>query len=117
MARQLEDLGHKQEETTVITKILHSLPATFHPMISAWDSVPKEEQTLAKLLPRLIKEELAQSFSELKVSDNEVSAILYAKKSKYNKNLKQDKKSSKESALTATKKSTRLDNARSLNEK
>lgn len=29
MAKQLEDLGHKQDETTLITKVLHSLPSSF----------------------------------------------------------------------------------------
>lgn len=93
MARQLEDLGHKQDETTIITKILHSLPANFRSMISAWDSVSKNEQTLVNLLPRLMKEEqLARSFGELKVSGDDESVALYMKKSKHVKKLKQDKK-------------------------
>ncbi|XP_019700262.1 uncharacterized protein LOC109504512 [Harpegnathos saltator] len=96
MARQLEDLGHKQDEITVITKILHSLPASFRSMISAWDSVSRNEQTLANLLSRLMKEEnFAQSFSELKVSGGDESTALYAKKSKYFKKSKPDKKTFK----------------------
>lgn len=43
MARQLEELGHKQERITLVTKVLHSLPSSFRNLISAWDSVPKQE--------------------------------------------------------------------------
>lgn len=65
-------------------------------MITAWDSVTKQEQTLANLLPRLMKEEqLAKSFSELKVNDDDESAVLYTKKSKYLKKHKPDKKTFK----------------------
>lgn len=35
MAQQLEELGHKQEEVTLITKVLHSLPSSFRNLISA----------------------------------------------------------------------------------
>lgn len=96
MARQLEDVGHKQDETTIITKILHSLPVSFRSVISAWDSVPRNEQRLANLLPRLMKEEqLAKSFGELKINSEDESVALCAKKSKHVKKPKQDKKTFK----------------------
>lgn len=44
MARKLEDLGHKQDEVAIITKTLHSLPSSYRHVISAWDSMPPEQQ-------------------------------------------------------------------------
>lgn len=85
MARQLEDLGHKQTEMSLVTKVLHLLPSNFRHVISAWDSMPQNEQTMANLLPRLLKEEvLNSSMSKLKIDDND-SAALYSKHMKYTK--------------------------------
>lgn len=78
MARQLEDLGHKQEKVTLITKVLHSLPESFRSLISAWDSVPKEEQTMKNLLPRLMKEELLnKGMAGLHLDDVDVQVVRY----------------------------------------
>lgn len=83
MARQLEDIGHKQTEISLITKVLHSLLCNFRHVISAWDSLQQNEQTMANLLPRLLKEEvLNSSMSKLKVDDND-SVALYSKQGKY----------------------------------
>lgn len=95
MAQQLEDLGQKQSKTTIITKVLHSLPASFRGVITAWDSVAREQQTMENLLPRLLKEEqLAKSFGQLKIADNDESAALYAKGSK-STNYKKSKQTKK----------------------
>lgn len=88
MARQLEDLGHKQEEATLITKVLHSLPESFRNLISAWDSVPEEEQTMTNLLPRLMKEELLnKGMAGLHLNDVDTGSALYSngKRSQNNK--------------------------------
>jgi len=83
MAKQLSDLGQKQDETVVITKVLTSLPAKYRHVISAWDSLPKIEQTMINLLPRLLKEEeLYKGIADLKLSDDEDSAALYSKSNK-----------------------------------
>lgn len=79
MARQLDEFGHKQEEVTLITKMLHSLPPSFRNLISAWDSVPEEEQT-KNLLPRLLKEELLnKGLTELNLDDADTGNALYSK--------------------------------------
>jgi len=44
MARQLEDLG-QQDETTIITKILHTLPVSYHSIISAWFGTKTRTET------------------------------------------------------------------------
>lgn len=80
MARQLEELGHKQEEVTLITKVLHSLPSSFRNLISAWDSVPEGEQTMKNLLPRLMKEELLnKGLTDLNLDDADTGNALYNK--------------------------------------
>lgn len=85
MARQLEDLGHKQTEVSLITKVLHSLPSSYRHILSAWDSVPQNEQTMANLLPRLLKEELLNdNMSKLKLEDKG-SAAMYSKHTKMHK--------------------------------
>lgn len=79
MARQLEDLGHKQEEVTLVTKVLHSLPESFRNLISAWDSVPEKEQTMKNLLPRLMKEELLnKGMAALHLDDVDTGSALYS---------------------------------------
>lgn len=80
MARQLKDLGHKQDEVTQITKVLHSLPPSFRNLITAWDSVPEEEQTMENLLPRLMKKELLnKGLTGLNLDDADTGSALYNK--------------------------------------
>ena len=57
LARRLKDMGAEQSESAIMTKILCSLPSSFRGLVSAWDSVPENEQTLANLTSRLLKEE------------------------------------------------------------
>ncbi|CAL1672269.1 unnamed protein product [Lasius platythorax] len=83
LAKQLSDLGQKQDETVIITKVLTSLPAKYRHVISAWDLLPTNEQTMVNLLPRLLKEEeLNKGTTDLKLSDDEDSAALYSKSNK-----------------------------------
>lgn len=57
LARRLEDLGEKPTNNAVITKILMTLPPSYRGLVSAWDSTPVDERTLANLTARLLKEE------------------------------------------------------------
>ena len=57
MARRLKDMGEAPSESAVITKILCSLPNCYRGLLSAWDSTPAAEQTLANLTARLLKEQ------------------------------------------------------------
>ncbi|KAG7188016.1 hypothetical protein KM043_015762 [Ampulex compressa] len=85
MAIQLQDLEQKQDEVAIITKVLTSLPAKYRHVVSAWDSLAIQEQTMANLLPRLLKEgELCKSMTEMKMSDDEDSSALYTKSGKKN---------------------------------
>ena len=57
LAAQLTDLGSPISELQVMSKILMSLPASYRPLKSAWDSVPLADRNLRTLTIRLIKEE------------------------------------------------------------
>lgn len=47
-----------------MAKILGSLPSKYNALITAWDSVESEQQTLDRLRQRLIKEEGRLTVSE-----------------------------------------------------
>lgn len=75
-------------EISLVTKVLHSLPNSYWRVISAWDLMPQNEQTMKNLHQRLLKEEvLNDSMSKLKLDDND-SVALY---SKHGKNAKRHK--------------------------
>lgn len=57
MARQLKDIGENISNITLMAKVLGSLPAKFGALVTAWDSVDANNQTLENLTQRLIKEE------------------------------------------------------------
>lgn len=97
MARKLEDLGHKQEEVAIVTKVLHSLLSNYRHVISAWDSMPDDKQTMANLLPRLLKEEaLEMSLTQkLSLEDKTPAALLHKKSSDNNSKEKPKKTDSK----------------------
>ena len=72
LARRLKDLGEEPKEMAVITKILCSLPPSYRTLLSAWDSTPAAEQTLANLTARLLKEqEVDKKMESLTLSSNE----------------------------------------------
>ncbi|CAB0037468.1 unnamed protein product [Trichogramma brassicae] len=64
MASQLKDVGAPVSEVMIMAKILGSLPTKYHPFISAWESVPEENQTLDNLRERLLREEDRQRDSD-----------------------------------------------------
>lgn len=57
LAAQIENVGEKVSELTVIAKILGSLSPKYSTLQTAWDSVDPERQTLSNLEERLIREE------------------------------------------------------------
>ncbi|KMQ84209.1 copia, partial [Lasius niger] len=80
MARQLEDLGCKQSEVELGAKVLHSLPISYRHVTAGFDSLPQNDQTLANLLPRLLKEEmLNRGVNALNIKDDSGSSALYSK--------------------------------------
>jgi len=72
MARQLKDLG-EISEITLMAKILGSLPSKFNALVTAWDSVDADKQTLQGLTTRLIKEE-----NRMSAADESCSALIVA---------------------------------------
>jgi len=57
MARQLKDVGEELSHVMIMAKILGTLPQRFGPLITAWDSVSENNQTLNNLIERLLTEE------------------------------------------------------------
>ena len=57
IAAQLTDLQSPVTDLQVMSKILMSLPPSYRHFLSAWDSVPTAEKTIALLTSRLLKEE------------------------------------------------------------
>nr|XP_012152732.1 PREDICTED: uncharacterized protein LOC105664133 [Megachile rotundata] len=70
MASALRDLGENVSEISVMAKILGSLPAKYHALQTAWDSIPENNQTIDNLQERLIKEE-----SRLTAEENHATAF------------------------------------------
>lgn len=57
MATELADVGAPVDSISIMTKIICTLPPSYRSFITAWDSVPFEQRTMAILTFRLLKEE------------------------------------------------------------
>ena len=57
MATELADVGAPVDAISIMTKIICTLPPSYRSFITAWDSVPFDERTMALLTSRLLKEE------------------------------------------------------------
>ncbi|CAD6233980.1 GSCOCG00007443001-RA-CDS, partial [Cotesia congregata] len=57
LAHRLRALGENVSDSSIITKILLTLPPSFRHFVSAWESAAQADQTLANLSARLIAEE------------------------------------------------------------
>lgn len=77
MARQLKDLREGVSDFTIMAKILGSLPSKFSALVTAWDSVDVDKQTLQGLSKRLIKEE-----NRMSISEDSTSALTVKSKNK-----------------------------------
>ena len=74
LARSLNEMGVTIDDTTLITKIVSSLPDDkFLAFKKAWDSVPENDQTMEMLLARLRKEELEFKQKAATASNSESS--------------------------------------------
>lgn len=91
MARQLKDLGEVVSDVTIMAKILGSLPSKYNALVTAWDSVDADKQTLENLAARLIKEENRMTAIE---AANALTAASTSKpqKNQYGKTIGVDKK-------------------------
>lgn len=57
MATQLTDIGAPVDAISIMTKIICTLPPSYRSFVTAWDSVPFADRTMALLTSRLLKEE------------------------------------------------------------
>ena len=57
MATQLTDIGATIDAISIMTKIICTLPPSYRSFVTAWDSVPFADRTMALLTSRLLKEE------------------------------------------------------------
>lgn len=58
MADELKSVNSPISDESLVVRILQTLPPSYLPFLSAWDSVPKANQTVANLTGRLVTEEL-----------------------------------------------------------
>lgn len=58
IAHKLEVMGEKVSDNIIITKILMTLPHSYHHFVSAWESAAQIERTLENLTSRLAIEEM-----------------------------------------------------------
>jgi len=58
MADELRSVNSAVSDETLIVRILQTLPPSYRSFLSAWDSVPRADQTIANLTGRLVTEEL-----------------------------------------------------------
>lgn len=72
LANKLSDMGHKVDESTLMTKIMMTLPDDYKHFRSAWDSVEESKQNINNLTSRLLMEEERVKGSE---SDYTASAL------------------------------------------
>lgn len=90
MAEELRSVNSPVDDDTLIVRILQTLPPSYRPFLSAWDSVPRADQTIANLTGRLVTEELrSKSSGEIDPADTAFfathpSKILQQKQSEAN---------------------------------
>ena len=58
MADELSSVSSAVSDERLIVRILQTLPPSYRSFLSAWDSVPREDQTIVYLTGRLVSEEL-----------------------------------------------------------
>ena len=54
LASHLETIGQKQTDVSIMSRLLHSLPASYSSLKEAWESVDPGKQTKAALISRLL---------------------------------------------------------------
>lgn len=72
MVLHLEEVGEQQSEVSVMSKLLHSLPASYSSLKEAWDSVHPDLQTKTNLVARM----LSHDPSEGKPTDTKDVALV-----------------------------------------
>lgn len=70
LTSQLKDVGEVISDIDVMAKILGTLPSKYSTLVTAWDSMPYENQNIGTLLQRLIKEE-----TKIKTEDEQTDAL------------------------------------------
>lgn len=78
---RLQSLGHKIDETMIISKILVTLPEDYKFFSTAWESTHSAERTLTNLTARLLAEETKNK----KSNETEGTVAFYSGHPKYNK--------------------------------
>ena len=81
MARRLSDLGKPVDEADLVAKLLQ-LPSRYRHLISAWDNLDESKQTVANLVPRLLKEEKLEFGMPSSVTTSSENSIALAAKVK-----------------------------------
>jgi hypothetical protein len=77
MASQLQDVGSPVSDVQVITKVVSTLPPSYHHVIAAWENLDDSKKTINLLRARLMKQEaMNQQYGEVDTAD----AAFFAKR-------------------------------------
>lgn len=57
MAQQLEDLGRSMNQSQIMTKIVSTLPPSYHNFMTVWDNLGPTEKTMPQLITKLMNEQ------------------------------------------------------------
>ena len=76
MAQNLEDIGQKMSEEQIISKLITSLPNEYRHVLTAWKSMPAEQNTRKTLIMRVFEEETMKKMLKTKEIEETDSALL-----------------------------------------
>lgn len=57
IANQLKDIGQTVPEIRIMATVISTLPSKYNAFVSAWDSVPENNQKMNNLRVRILREE------------------------------------------------------------
>jgi len=88
LAIQLEQVNEKQSEISIMSKLIHSLPASYDSLKEAWDSVHPTLQSRSNLIARMLAHDATTSAEPAK----DVALVARTNKSRFNGQSNEDKK-------------------------
>lgn len=85
LCNQLKSMGEELSESMVMTKMVMTLPEKYKHFVSAWESVPQQQQNLRELTSRLLVEE-ERSKNTLEVDTSAALVVNEGERKRRNQN-------------------------------
>ena len=76
MAQNLEDIGQKMSDEQIISKLITSLPSEYRHVLTAWKSMPQEQNTRKTLIMRVFEEKAMNKLLRSRERDETDNALL-----------------------------------------